>query len=198
MNKTTDDMQSVPLVFYSDWMEIINELPDDQQLKVYKALTSYAFNGEMPDDPVIRAITALMFKFIDKDREKYQRAKEQRRNAAKKRWNREKEEESSDAEECGRIAPDADDIHKHNNINIKHKHENINNNRQQSCNSACAHEEPPKPEIFTFWLGEELTKRIKNNSKTVTCHEDNKRDRFSARRGTEPRTQGRKNFKGTF
>lgn len=245
-------MQSVPLVFYSDWMEIINELPDDQQLKVYKALTAYAFNGEMPDDPVIRAITALMFKFIDKDRKKYQRAKEQRRNAAKKRWDSRKDGEPSDTEECARTAPDADGIHNHNNINIEHKHENINN-RQQGCNSVCAHKEPPKPEkeiepeieeckknhiwkeavcqkfrlasadeldpllddfaldmkckerkvknvksLFTFWLGEELTKRIKNNSKTVTCHEDNKRDRFSARRGTEPRTQGRKNFKGTF
>ena len=141
MNKTTDDMQSVPLVFYSDWMEIINELPDDQQLKVYKALTAYAFNGEMPDDPVIRAITALMFKFIDRDRKKYQRAKEQRRNAAKKRWDSRKDGEPSATEECARTAPDADGIHNHNNINIKHKHENINN-RQQGCNSVCAHEEP--------------------------------------------------------
>lgn len=82
-----------PLVFHPDWFDIIEDLPQEQQLGIYRAIMLYAFKGEKPTDPIQRAVTSLMRKFIDKDREKYARAIQQRKEAIRKRWEKKQQQD---------------------------------------------------------------------------------------------------------
>ena len=82
--------KKAPLIFHSDWFDIINDLPEELQLEAYQAIMRYAFTGEKPENPYIKAIVALMLKFIDIDRDKYEKAIQQRKDAIRKRWDKQK------------------------------------------------------------------------------------------------------------
>lgn len=79
-----------PLVFHADWFYIIEELPQEQQLEVYRAIMLFAFRGEISDNPIARATTALMRKFIDADRNKYADICKKRKEAISRRWKAQK------------------------------------------------------------------------------------------------------------
>ena len=96
-----------PLVFHADWFDIIEDLPQGQQLDVYRAIMLYAFRGEKPTNPFARAATALMRKFIDTDRAKYEKAVLQRKEAIRKRWEKQKK---SNTDEYDRIKSNTDEI----------------------------------------------------------------------------------------
>lgn len=75
-----------PLVFHADWFDIIENLPQEQQLEVYRAIMLYAFRGELSDNPIAMAATALMRKFVDADRKKYAEISQKRKEAIMRRW----------------------------------------------------------------------------------------------------------------
>ena len=83
-----------PLVFHADWFDIIEDLPQEQQLEIYRAIMLYAFRGEKSSNPMVRATTALIIKFIKQDRAKYEEICKKRKEAIKRRW--EKQSQTSD------------------------------------------------------------------------------------------------------
>ncbi|MFV0392073.1 MAG: DUF6291 domain-containing protein [Paludibacteraceae bacterium] len=60
-------MQKKSFVFYETWEENISDLNDASQLKIYKAITGFAFKGEIPD---LNPVEKMAFKFIKGDLER--------------------------------------------------------------------------------------------------------------------------------
>ena len=49
-------------MFFQNFKETADKLPDDLRLKFYDAITDYVFNGKEPDDPIVGAlVTAIKF-----------------------------------------------------------------------------------------------------------------------------------------
>ena len=77
----------ISVLFYKDWYEAFQELSDDERLKAYEAVFRYAFEGEKPQDKLIRIITSTMRSTIDRDNQKFEETSRRRREAVSKRWN---------------------------------------------------------------------------------------------------------------
>lgn len=74
-------------VFYADWwQQVIAGLNDTDRLKCFDAICKYAFTGELPTDPYVKALTGLMRSALDRDTEKYEHIKQVRKEAIEKRW----------------------------------------------------------------------------------------------------------------
>ena len=59
-------------IFYGSFVEALDELPDDIQLQVYRALSHYAIYGEEPNlDGIAKAIFALIKPQIDANNKRY-------------------------------------------------------------------------------------------------------------------------------
>lgn len=74
------------LILYSEWYEILRELPDEDRLQALDAIMQYGFEDIEPSDKYIKAITALIFKGIDKTRTRYEEKCEKNRQNIAKRW----------------------------------------------------------------------------------------------------------------
>ena len=73
-------------VFHASWYEMLAEMPDELRAPVTGAIIEYAFTGKVPDDPIIRAITALVRITIDRDKEKWNETRKKRSDAARARY----------------------------------------------------------------------------------------------------------------
>lgn len=86
-------------IFYKDWFDVIDGMPDEDRLAAYDAVVRYAFAGEVCRDKYIGAVTALMTKTIDRNSQRYEQTSEKRRQAGlkgmQKRWGRKKEDEET-------------------------------------------------------------------------------------------------------
>ena len=126
-----------PLVFHADWFDIIEDLPQEQQLEIYRAIMLYAFRGEKSSNPLVRGTIALMVKFIDQDRVKYEKAIKQRKEAIRKRWEKHKK---ANTDEYDRINPNTTEYNTITNTNTSPTKvvdvDNINSSRP--CASAVA------------------------------------------------------------
>ena len=78
------------VLFYSDWYEILKELPDDERVRAYDAIMQFAFEGIEPTDKYIKGLTSLMFKGIERNTEKYAQKCEKLRQNINKRWQKQK------------------------------------------------------------------------------------------------------------
>lgn len=83
---------------YCDWKETFNSLPDDKAGQLIKHLFAYV-NDENPetDDILINAVFAQMKATLKRDLKKWEAKREQNKENALKRWNK------NDAVACGRI-----------------------------------------------------------------------------------------------
>ena len=52
-------------IFWQNFKEAADKLPDDLRLKFYDAMTDYAFNGVEPDDAVVKALIAAIKPSLD-------------------------------------------------------------------------------------------------------------------------------------
>lgn len=79
------DKEKKSLVFYRSWYEGITQLPEDMQLKMFRAIADYQFTEKEPDDPTVKAIFCMTFKpMLDKDSQKWDERREKRRQAGMK------------------------------------------------------------------------------------------------------------------
>lgn len=92
------------LILYSEWYEILRELPDEDRLQALDAILQYGFEDIEPSDKYIKAITALIFKGIDKTRTRYDEKCEKNRQKAYKRWNK---TDAKNATACSGMQMDA-------------------------------------------------------------------------------------------
>ena len=54
-------------MFFYNFKQTADNLPDELRLKFYDALTAYAFVGEEPDEPIIRALVRAFKPSLDKE-----------------------------------------------------------------------------------------------------------------------------------
>lgn len=104
-----------PLVFHADWFDIIEDLPQEQQLEAYRAIMLYAFKGEKSSHPIAMAATALMRRFIDADRSKYADICKKRKEAIQRRWKAQKN--TSDTNVYNSIQKNTSDTNTNTNTN---------------------------------------------------------------------------------
>lgn len=74
------------VIFYKDWYDSLKGLSPEERLAIYEAVMRYAFEGEEPQDKLVKYATALMRKAIDRDNGKYDEVSRKRKEAAEKRW----------------------------------------------------------------------------------------------------------------
>lgn len=53
-------------MFFENFMDTANKLPDDLRLKYYDAIMAYVFKGETPEDPVVDALITSIKPSLDK------------------------------------------------------------------------------------------------------------------------------------
>lgn len=115
------------LILYSEWYEILRELPDEDRLQALDAILQYGFEDIEPSDKYIKAITALIFKGIDKTRTRYEEKCEKNRQNIAKRWKKKNTTAyngiQSNTNEYDRIQSDTNDT----NYNYNNNYSNNNN-----------------------------------------------------------------------
>lgn len=91
---------SATFVLYCDWEDIIEDLTDEEVGRLFKAIFSYVNHGSAEQFDG-RSGLGVAFKTIrrqiDVNRQKYEQVVEKRRNAAKKRWEKQNSDARSDA-----------------------------------------------------------------------------------------------------
>lgn len=138
-------------VFYADWWEVISELPDKERLECLDAICCYTFDGKVPLDPSVKAITGLMRSAIDRDASKWEKTKEVRRKAARARWDKAEKDNSIKESPCNTNNANAsfamqDDANNAVNVNVN-VNDNVNDNinifrsTDVSSMSVCVHED---------------------------------------------------------
>lgn len=74
------------VIFYKDWYDSLEGLSPEERLAIYEAVMRYGFEGEVPQDKLVKCATALMRSAIDRDNGKYEEVSRKRKEAAEKRW----------------------------------------------------------------------------------------------------------------
>jgi len=123
-------------IFYKDWFDVIDGMPDEDRLAAYDAVVRYAFAGEVCRDKYIGAVTALMTKTIDRNSQRYEQTSEKRRQAGlkgmQKRWGTKKEDEET-CEKTDTFITNVTKITDNDNVN---DNENVNENDNVNDKSA--------------------------------------------------------------
>lgn len=86
-------------IYYEPLGSQISELTDEDAGKLFKAIFYYSLDGIEPefDDKYLRLVFAPQRNAINIDKEKYLKEVEQKREAAKEKWRREREKNDADA-----------------------------------------------------------------------------------------------------
>lgn len=76
-------------VMYTNWAQMLYEMPDEQAGKLIKAISAYALEKEVViDDPVLMAVFTMIKGKLDEDRAKYDEKVERIANINKAKRNR--------------------------------------------------------------------------------------------------------------
>nr|DAR44767.1 MAG TPA: hypothetical protein [Caudoviricetes sp.] len=92
------DEKRKSFVFYEDWFKMISKQNESVRVKIYDAICMYVFEGKEPADPLILMAFELIKEKIERDRDKFERIREKRREAINKRWGNSKND-SNDTNE---------------------------------------------------------------------------------------------------
>lgn len=86
------------LIFYKDWYDVLQDLPDEERLKAYDAVMQYAFEDKVPTNKFVKVTTALMRTTIDRDNNKYDEKCERNRQNVLNRWKKKQEQMNATSE----------------------------------------------------------------------------------------------------
>ena len=78
------DEKRKSFVFYEDWFKMISKQDESVRVKIYDAICMYVFEGKEPADPLILMAFELIKEKIERDRDKFERIREKRREAGKR------------------------------------------------------------------------------------------------------------------
>lgn len=78
------DEKRKSFVFYEDWFKMISKQNESVRVKIYDAICMYVFEGKEPTDPLILMAFELIKEKIERDRDKFERIREKRREAGKR------------------------------------------------------------------------------------------------------------------
>ena len=96
------------VMIYFDLRPCLKRLSTEDKGFLLEAILDYAQYGELPElDGMAGVAWDFIRPRIDRDAERYEEVSERRRQAAKKRWDRQEEELQTDANECKSMQLDA-------------------------------------------------------------------------------------------
>lgn len=116
------------VIFYKDWYDSLEGLSPEERLAIYEAVMRYGFEGEVPQDKLVKYTTALMRSAIDRDNNKYEEKCERNRRNIAQRWKRLKEEQKQGTDGNEPIRPNTtatDNGNDNDNVNVN---DNVNDN----------------------------------------------------------------------
>lgn len=110
-------------IFYRSFYESIKELPEENQLKVYKAISNYALNQEEIElDGISKAIFSLIKPQLDANYKKYENGKQKKSKT-----------EAKDKQEKSKTGTNVND-----NVNVNvNVNENVNANVNDNASDSC-------------------------------------------------------------
>lgn len=77
-------MSRESFIFYKDWLNALNEMPENAQLEVYKSIAKYALDGEISElSPLAKIAFSFIKPQIDRDTDKYIKVVERNRENGK-------------------------------------------------------------------------------------------------------------------
>ena len=77
-------MERDSFIFYRSFYEAIKEVPDEEQLQIYKTITEYALNGnEIDNKGISKAIFTLIKPQLDANLKRYINGKQPKQNKSK-------------------------------------------------------------------------------------------------------------------
>lgn len=97
-------------VLYKNWAVLLVNLPTEQAGLLIKAICAKEIGEDIDiDDPTVSAMFAMIEPKLEEDAQSYSDKKSRRQSAASKRWDKDQEENPSDAdtEECNAVQTDA-------------------------------------------------------------------------------------------
>ena len=118
------------VLFYSDWYEILKELPDDERVRAYDAIMQFAFEDVEPTDKYIKGLTSLIFKGIERNNAKYEQKCEKLRQNINKRWQKQK-----DTNEYKSIQKNTNEYKSIQSLQIDYDNDNDNDNDNELANA---------------------------------------------------------------
>lgn len=147
MSSNDKDNRKGTFVFYEDWWNVISSLEPSIKANCFDSLCRYAFFGEEPDDPTIKAITGLMLRTIDRDKEKWESAREQRIRAIQSRWDRVKSKNHTSV--LSRNTKDTSVLPRNtkDTVNVKCNNVNVSSKDDNNLSTKVERGEPDNPQV---------------------------------------------------
>lgn len=144
-------------IFYRDWLNALNDMPEDVQLEIYKSIAKYALDGELYE---LSQFAKIAFNFvkpqIDRDIEKYNKVVERNRANGKLGGRKPKQTEENQENPLGyletqktQVNPkNLDNDNEYDNDNYNDNEDEINNNKLDSYKEEpTKHDKVPYKEI---------------------------------------------------
>lgn len=150
---------SATFILYCDWEDIIEELTDEEVGQLFKAIFAYVnredvvhFDGRSGVGVAFKTIR----KQIDVNRKKYEQVVEKRRNAAKKRWEKQNSDAQSDANASFAMHNVNDNVNENDNDNVNVNDNENGNERNDNVNvNVNVNVSPSAPDFSAVELSDE-------------------------------------------
>ncbi|MBQ6751981.1 MAG: hypothetical protein IJR02_14620 [Bacteroidaceae bacterium] len=123
-------MKTDNIIYYKRWAKIASQMDDELRLIFFDAINAYILDGSVPsEDSPVYWVFLLMLEQMKVDAGKYEDISEKRKEAVKKRWEKNKKSDTNEYKDIQNIQMYSNDTDNNNNYN------NINSNNIRNISS---------------------------------------------------------------
>ena len=123
-------MKTDNIIYYKRWAKIASQMDDELRLIFFDAINAYILDGSVPsEDSPVYWVFLLMLEQMKVDAGKYEYISEKRKEAVKKRWEKNKKSDTNEYKDIQNIQMYSNDTDNNNNNN------NINSNDNRNISS---------------------------------------------------------------
>ena len=123
-------MKTDNIIYYKRWAKIASQMDDELRLIFFDAINAYILDGSVPsEDSPVYWVFLLMLEQMKVDAGKYEDISEKRKEAVKKRWEKNKKSDTNEYKDIQNIQMYSNDTDNNNNNN------NINSNDNRNISS---------------------------------------------------------------
>ena len=123
-------MKTDNIIYYKRWAKIASQMDDELRLVFFDAINAYILDGSVPsEDSPIYWVFLLMLEQLKADAEKYEDISEKRKEAVKKRWEKNKKSDTNEYKDIQNVQMYSNDTDNNNN------NDNINGNDNRNISS---------------------------------------------------------------
>lgn len=123
-------MKTDNIIYYKRWAKIASQMDDELRLVFFDAINAYILDGSVPsEDSPVYWVFLLMLEQLKADAEKYEDISEKRKEAVKKRWEKNKKSDTNEYKDIQNVQMYSNDTDNNNN------NDNINGNDNRNTSS---------------------------------------------------------------